>query len=68
MFVFLGLDRLGREEKPYNVKVLDSYSRLIKQLKVPDKFSLNLSDYPSGIYMLQLITGTSVQTIKLIKQ
>ncbi len=29
---------------------------------------LNLSDYPSGIYMLQLTTGTSVQTIKLIKQ
>ncbi|MBL7927830.1 MAG: T9SS type A sorting domain-containing protein [Bacteroidia bacterium] len=52
----------------YQLKVFDSFSRLLFQTMISPVYILNLANYPAGIYFLQVQSASSLKTIKLIKQ
>ncbi len=57
--------------KPIKVQLYDLNGRIIKQVSSnQNEFSINISNYPSGTYLLKLFNGydIQIQTEKFIKQ
>jgi hypothetical protein len=54
---------------PANVKVLDLTGRIIVEEKemIDETMLFDLGNQPNGIYIIQIISGTEVKTIRLIK-
>lgn len=50
------------------LQVYDMFGKILFQKRVGEKeFSVDLSNYDAGIYMLRLVTGTGVVTRKIVK-
>ena len=57
------------ESQPVSeVQVFDMSGRMLFRKVVGEKeFSVDLSDYKSGIYMLRMVTGNGIETRKIVK-
>ncbi|MEY2899099.1 MAG: Secretion system C-terminal sorting domain, partial [Bacteroidota bacterium] len=53
-----------------SIRVFDSKAAIIKTVTNVDnsKSSIDLSDYPQGLYLLEIKTGDKIARVKVIKE
>jgi len=65
-----GVVRMQMEGQPViEVQVFDLFGKMLSHQSVSgNEFSVDLTDYTSGIYLLRLISSEGVETVKIIKR
>jgi hypothetical protein len=63
-----GIFNIGGVGSTYELQVTNSHGQMIAIQKIHDDFTLDISDHPTGIYFIKLISNEGTKLIKVIKQ